>query len=162
MSKGFDPQIEEQIRSKKDQEVEEAKQNPLDVDWDKYAEFVEVMTSKATKEYDSYVERLSELKESGCDVNRLTTAAIGLSAEAGEFQEIVKKILFQGKDWNEANRDHLIIELGDVMWYVMQACKALNVRIEDVVIGNTFKLLKRYPEGTFDVLKSEYRSPDDL
>lgn len=159
MAEGF-KNMEEAVNAKKQAEKETAEK--LEVDWDKYAEFVEVMTSNATKNYDDYTKRLAELKEEGCDVNRLTTAAIGIAAEAGEFQEIVKKVLFQNKPWNQDNKDHLIIELGDIMWYVVQACKALDVRMQDVLIGNTFKLLKRYPEGTFDYLKSEYRAPNDL
>jgi len=161
MSKGFAPKnVEEAVNAKKQKEKEDAV--PLEVDWDKYTEFVEVMTSEPTKNYNAYTSRLTELNEQGCNVNRLTTAAIGLSAEAGEFQEIVKKVLFQNKPWNDANKEHLVIELGDIMWYVVQACKALDVRVQDVLIGNTFKLLKRYPEGTFDYLKSEYRAPNDL
>ena len=91
----------------------------------------------------------------------LLTAAVGISAEGGEFMEIVKKMVFQGKPWNDDNREHLIIELGDVMWYVMQACAALDVSIEDVVAGNVEKLKKRYPGGEFDVYKSENRAADD-
>ena len=75
--------------------------------------------------------------------------------------EIVKKMVFQGKPWNDDNREHLIIELGDVMWYVMQACAALDVPIEEVVAGNVEKLKKRYPGGEFDVYKSENRAADD-
>jgi len=75
--------------------------------------------------------------------------------------EIVKKMLFQGKPWTDDNREHLIIELGDVMWYVMQACSALDVSLEDVVAGNVEKLKKRYPGGEFDVYKSENRASDD-
>ncbi len=161
MSEGFKT-VEDAMKEKMEHEKKVAQQSPLEVDWDKYADFVEVMTSDATKDYESYMKRLDELKGQGCDVNRLTTAAIGLSAEAGEFQEIVKKVLFQNKPWNDANKEHLVIELGDVMWYVVQACKALDVRIQDVLIGNTFKLLKRYPEGSFDFMKSEYRAPNDL
>ena len=90
------------------------------------------------------------------------TAAVGISAEGGEFMEIVKKMVFQGKPWNHDNREHLIIELGDVMWYVMQACAALEcINLEDVVAGNVEKLKKRYPGGEFDVHKSENRAAND-
>lgn len=134
----------------------------LTVDLDKYSKFVQVMTSKPSKEFDSYVERITELKENGCDVSRLNTAAVGIVAEAGEFAEIVKKILFQGKEYNQDNIDHMIIELGDILWYISQAATALGVRLDDILLANTFKLLKRYPDGEFDVLKSEYRAPNDL
>ena len=75
--------------------------------------------------------------------------------------EIVKKMVFQGKPWDDHNRQHLVIELGDVMWYVMQACAALNVSLDDVIKGNVNKLKKRYPGGDFDVHYSENRSIDD-
>ena len=75
--------------------------------------------------------------------------------------EIVKKMVFQGKPWNDDNREHLIIELGDVMWYVMQACMALDVSLDEVVEGNVDKLKKIYPGGEFDVYHSENRAADD-
>ena len=131
------------------------------VDFDKYAIFVDGVTSNPSKDYQSFIESLSSLNAKGANINRLTTAAVGISAEGGEFIEIVKKMDFQGKPWNDDNREHLIIELGDVMWYVMQACAALDVSIEDVVAGNVEKLKKRYPGGDFDVYHSENRAVDD-
>ena len=119
------------------------------------------VTSNPSKDYQSFIESLSTLNGKGANINRLTTAAVGISAEGGEFMEIVKKMVFQGKPWNDDNREHLIIELGDVMWYVMQACAALGVPIEEVVAGNVKKLKKRYPGGEFDVYKSENRASDD-
>ena len=106
------------------------------VDFDKYAIFVDGVTSNPSKDYQSFIESLSALNGKGANINRLTTAAVGISAEGGEFMEFVKKMVFQGKPWNDDNREHLIIELGDVMWYVMQACAALDVSLEDVVAGN--------------------------
>ena len=131
------------------------------VDFNKYALFVDGVTSNPSKDYQSFIESLSVLNGKGANINRLTTAAVGISAEGGEFMEIVKKMVFQGKPWNDDNREHLIIELGDVMWYVMQACAALDVSLEDVVAGNVEKLKKRYPGGEFDVYKSENRASDD-
>ena len=134
--------------------------NSKQVDLEKYAVFVNSVTSTPSQDADAFIYRLQEL---GGDVaiQRLLTAAVGISAEGGEFMEIVKKMLFQGKPWNDDNREHLVIELGDVMWYVMQACAALDVSLEDVVAGNVEKLKKRYPGGEFDVYKSENRSVDD-
>ena len=131
------------------------------VDFDKYAIFVDGVTSDPSKDYQSFTERLDNLDGEGANIQRLLTAAVGLSAEGGEFMEIVKKMVFQGKPWNDDNREHLIIELGDAMWYVMQACSALDVSLEDVVAKNVDKLKKRYPGGEFDVYKSENRSVDD-
>ena len=131
------------------------------VDFSKYALFVDGVTSNPSRDYKSFIESLSVLDGQGANINRLTTAAVGISAEGGEFMEIVKKMVFQGKPWNDDNREHLIIELGDVMWYVMQACMALDVSIEDVVAGNVEKLKKRYPGGEFDVFYSENRKAGD-
>ena len=131
------------------------------VDLEKYADFVDGVTSDPSKDYKSFIESLSALDGKGANINRLTTAAVGISAEGGEFMEIVKKMVFQGKPWNDDNREHLIIELGDVMWYVMQACMALDVSIDDVVSGNVDKLKKRYPGGDFDVYYSENRKEGD-
>ena len=131
------------------------------VDFDKYAIFVDGVTSDPSKDYQSFTESLDNLDGEGANIQRLLTAAVGLSAEGGEFMEIVKKMVFQGKPWNDDNREHLIIELGDAMWYVMQACSALDVSLEDVGAKNVEKLKKRYPGGEFDIYKSENRSVDD-
>ena len=131
------------------------------VDFDKYAIFVDGVTSDPSKDYQSFTESLDNLDGEGANIQRLLTAAVGLSAESGEFMEIVKKMVFQGKPWNDDNREHLIIELGDVMWYVAQACMALDVPFDDVVRGNVKKLEKRYPGGSFSVEKSEVRAKGD-
>ncbi len=112
---------------------------------------------------DEFLEQYTgvELDEKGANIERLLTAAVGINAEGGEFMEIVKKMVFQGKPYNEDNREHMIIELGDIMWYVAQACMALGVTLDDVVARNVQKLLKRYPEGAFDVYFSENRASDD-
>ena len=132
------------------------------IDFDKYAIFVDGVTSDSSKDYQCFIESVSSLSRKGANIERLLTAAVGISAEGGEFMEIVKKMLFQGKPWTDDNREHLIIELGDVLWYVMQACKALEVPIEEVVAGTVEKLKKRYPGGEFDVYQSENRAADDL
>jgi NTP pyrophosphatase (non-canonical NTP hydrolase) len=131
------------------------------VNFDAYIEFVDAVTSDASKEFLALSDRLVELDAKGANIERLLTAGVGINAEGGEFLEIIKKMVFQGKPWNDDNREHLIIELGDIMWYVAQACKALGVSIDDVVAGNVRKLLKRYPEGMFDVYFSENRSEND-
>ena len=131
------------------------------VDFDKYSHFVDAVTSDSSKDFVSLADRLGDLDRQGANIERLTTAAIGIAAEGGEFAEIVKKMVFQGKPWNEDNREHLIIELGDVMWYVAQACMALDVPFDDVIRGNVKKLEKRYPGGSFSVEKSEVRAKGD-
>ena len=131
------------------------------IDFKRYEEFVDAVTSDASKDFVSLADRLGELDREGANIERLTTAGVGLAAESGEFLEIVKKMVFQGKPWNDSNRDHLIIELGDTMWYVMQACMALDVSLDDVIRGNVKKLEKRYPGGQFDVNHSENRRKGD-
>ena len=131
------------------------------VDFDKYSHFVDAVTSDCSKDFVSLADRQGELDREGANIERLTTAGVGLAAESGEFLEIVKKMVFQGKPWNNDNREHLIIELGDVMWYVAQACMALDVSFDDVVRGNVRKLEKRYPGGSFSVEKSEVRAKGD-
>ena len=131
------------------------------VDFDRYTHFVDAVTSTPSKDFKSLINRLGELDREGANIERLTTASVGLAAESGEFLEIVKKMVFQGKPWNSDNREHLIIELGDVMWYVAQACMALDISFDDVVRGNVKKLEKRYPGGSFSVDKSENRKAGD-
>ena len=132
------------------------------VDLSKYAVFVDGVTSDPSKDYQSFVESLDDLDGQGSNIHRLLTAAVGVSAEGGEFMEIVKKMVFQGKPWSDSNREHLLIELGDVMWYVAQACMALGVDFEEVLEMNVKKLEKRYPGGEFDIHKSENRAANDL
>ena len=131
------------------------------VDFDKYSHFVDAVTSDSSKDFVSLADRLGSLDREGAYIERLTTAGVGLAAESGEFLEIVKKLVFQGKPWNADNREHLIIELGDVMWYVAQACIALDISFDDVIRGNVRKLDKRYPGGTFSVERSEVRAAGD-
>ena len=134
----------------------------MTIDFDKYYLFVDAVTSDSSKDFVYLADRLVELDRKGANIERLTTAGVGLAAESGEFLEIVKKMVFQGKPWDEHNRKHLIIELGDVMWYVAQACMALDISFDEVIEGNIKKLEKRYPGGKFDINYSEVRAEDDL
>ena len=131
------------------------------IDFKRYEEFVDAVTSDSSKDFVALADRMGELDRQGANIERLLTAAVGISAEGGEFTEIVKKMVFQGKPWNEDNREHLIIELGDVMWYVAQACMALEIDFDDVIKGNIKKLEKRYPGGSFNIGQSENRVAGD-
>ena len=104
---------------------------------------------------------LEILKEQGVEPSRLLTAATGLAGECGEFNEIVKKCLFQGKAMDEDRIVHLRKELGDILWYIAQACLALNTNIEEIIDMNTVKLESRYPGG-FDAFRSENRKKGDI
>ena len=134
----------------------------MTVDFKKYTEFVDAVTSNESKSSESFSVRLRDLYSEGLPVERLLTAAVGMSAESGEFIEVVKKMIFQGKPVNEENLFHLKRELGDVMWYVAQACMALDTSFDEIVEMNVEKLKKRYPGGEFDVHKSENRVEGDL
>ena len=110
------------------------------IDFERYEEFVDAVTSDPSKDFVYLADRMVELDRKGANIERLTTAGVGLAAESGEFLEIVKKMLFQGKPWDRSNREHLIIELGDVMWYVAQACMALDIPFDEVIETNVKKL----------------------
>ena len=134
----------------------------MTVDFEKYTEFVDAVTSNESKSSESFSVRLRDLYSEGLPVERLLTAAVGMSAESGEFIEVVKKMIFQGKPVNEENLFHLKRELGDVMWYVAQACMALDTSFDEIIEMNVDKLKARYPGGEFDVHKSENRAKGDL
>jgi NTP pyrophosphatase (non-canonical NTP hydrolase) len=133
------------------------------VDTQKYLEFVDAVTSNESKNYYDFAQRIAILQDrDDFPTERLLTAAVGMSAEAGEFTEIIKKIIFQGKPVNEENLFHLKRELGDIMWYVAQACIGLDISLDEVMEMNVEKLVARYPGGEFDVHYSENRKEGDL
>ena len=132
------------------------------VDTKKYVEFVDAVTSNESKNYYDFAQRIAILQEQDFPTERLLTAAVGMSAEAGEFTEIIKKIIFQGKPVTEENLFHLKRELGDIMWYVAQACIGLDISLDEVMEMNVEKLVARYPGGSFDVHYSENRKEGDL
>ena len=132
------------------------------IDFLKYAKFVNAVTSVQSKEHEAFIYRLQELEGEGFHSERLLTAAVGLCAEAGEFTEIIKKTVFQGKPVTEDNLFHLKREMGDIMWYFMQACMALDVSPEEIIEMNVDKLKSRYPGGEFDVHYSENRKEGDV
>lgn len=134
----------------------------MGIDFKRYETFVDAVTSDASTDFVALSDRLVELDGKGANIERLLTAGVGINAEGGEFLEIIKKMVFQGKPWNNDNREHLIIELGDIMWYVAQATQALGVSFEEVIERNVKKLEKRYPGGQFDIYYSENREEGDL
>ena len=146
------------------------------IDLNKYKDFVEEVTSKPSNDLTTFMNRLDQLDGNyevfqeglaagqGPDINvpLLLTACMGLAAEAGEFIELPKKIIFQGKPLDEAAVFHMKRELGDVMWYWINACRALNLDPNDVIAENVKKLEARYPGGSFDAYYSENRKAGDL
>jgi len=144
----------------------------MNVDLNKYKDFVEAVTSKPSNDLTSFMSQLdrldgnfdTETNTHGPDINvpLLLTACLGLAAESGEFVEIPKKIFFQGKPLNDENVFHMKRELGDIMWYWINACRALNLDPNDVINENVRKLESRYPGGEFNVFYSENRKTGDL
>ena len=134
----------------------------MTVDTKKYLEFVAGVTSMPSQDSAILQARIDELVANGADIPHLLTAALGLTAESGEFTEVVKKILLQGKPYNEDNVFHMKRELGDICWYLAQACMALDTTFDEIIEMNVDKLKARYPGGEFDVHKSENRKVGDL
>lgn len=138
----------------------------MNIDLNKYTEFVEAVTSQASNDLTTFINRLDQLdgNDGGPSINipLLITACFGLAAESGEFIEVPKKIIFQGKPLDEAAVFHLKRELGDVMWYWINACRALNLDPNDVIDENVRKLESRYPGGSFDAHYSENRKEGDI
>ena len=129
---------------------------------DRYIEFVNAVTSEESKYGGHFQDRVRDLYSKEFSTHRALTAALGLCAESGEFTEIIKKIIFQGKPVNQENLFHLKRELGDIMWYFIQACILLDTTPEEIIKMNVDKLKSRYPGGEFDVYHSENRREGDL
>ena len=135
----------------------------MTVDTEKYLDFVHDVTSTESLDYAALLTRMNKLElEEDCNLSQLLTAALGLGAESGEFTEIVKKIILQGKPYNEDNVFHMKRELGDICWYIAQACMALDTTFDEIIEMNVDKLKKRYPGGEFNVHQSENRKEGDL
>ena len=125
----------------------------MTVDTEKYLDFVHDVTSAESLDYAALLTRMNKLElEDDCNLSQLLTAALGLTAESGEFTEIVKKIILQGKPYNEDNVFHMKRELGDICWYIAQACMALDTTFDEIIEMNVEKLQSRYPGGEFDAV----------
>jgi len=127
-----------------------------------YAKFVDSTTSDQSKNFLAFIGSTSELEaQDNINVPRVLTAAIGMLAESGEFTEVLKKMVFQGKEFNEDNRFHMKRELGDILWYWIQGCIALGYTPDEVMDENIKKLEARYPNG-FEIIRSEVRADNDI
>ena len=127
-----------------------------------YAKFVDTTTSRESKNFMAFIDSTSKLDvQDNMNLPRVMTSAIGMLAESGEFTEVLKKMVFQGKEFNEENRFHMKRELGDVLWYWVQGCIALGFTPDEVMDENIRKLEKRYPNG-FEVVRSEVREQGDI
>lgn len=127
-----------------------------------YAKFVDSTTSRQSKDFLAFINSTSELEaKDNINVPRVLTAAIGMLAESGEFTEVLKKMVFQGKEFNEDNRFHMKRELGDILWYWIQGCIALGYTPDEVMDENIKKLEARYPNG-FETARSEVSAKNDI
>lgn len=146
----------------------------MPIDLTRYQEFVAKVTSQPSNDLTTFMDTCDRLDANyelfdgemrhGPDINvpLLLTGALGMAAETGEFCEIPKKIFFQGKALNEEAVFHMKRELGDIMWYWVNACRALNLDPDEVIAENVRKLESRYPGGSFDPYYSENRKQGDL
>jgi NTP pyrophosphatase (non-canonical NTP hydrolase) len=135
----------------------------MQIDLNKYTKFVNAVTSRESNSCDDLIRRINELRNTtNVNISLLMTAGIGLASEGGEFNEIVKKTLFQGKPLNEENIFHMKRELGDIIWYWTNACRSLGLDPNEVIAENVNKLESRYPGGKFDAYYSENRKDGDL
>jgi len=132
------------------------------IDLNKYKLFVEGVTSQQSNETEALCNQLQSLEQNGVNMALLITGAIGIASEGGEFSEIVKKCIFQGKPLDDETVFHCKRELGDIMWYWVNSCRALGLDPNEVVAENVNKLKARYPGGEFDVYYSENRKDGDL
>ena len=132
------------------------------VNFNQYSKFVDAVTSDESRDFIAFSDRIVSLDEKGANIERLLTGAVGINAEGGEVMEIVKKLIFQGKPWDDKTIYHLKRELGDVMWYVMQCLLALDSSMDEIVGMNVEKLKARYPGGEFDPFYSENRQEGDI
>jgi len=132
------------------------------VDLNAYMNFVQEVTSSESNAFGAMNKRMEVLSDAGINPALLMTGAIGMASEGGEFAEIVKKCIFQGKPMDDETIFHCKRELGDIMWYWINSCRALGLDPNDVVAENVNKLKARYPGGEFDVFYSENRKEGDL
>jgi NTP pyrophosphatase (non-canonical NTP hydrolase) len=129
---------------------------------EEYTDFVDKVTSESSKSSDKMRERIDYLNSRDIEMSRLLTAGIGLSGEVGEFNEIIKKVMFQEKTFDDVAHEHMKRELGDIMWYVAQACLALKIDLVDVINGNKEKLSKRFPQKQFNEQADANRDLEDI
>ena len=135
----------------------------MKIDLNKYKEFVQGVTSTASNETVELCNRLEALEnQSNVNMATLLTGAVGMSSEAGEFAELIKKCVFQGKEMTDDIKKHLASELGDVAWYWINSCRALGVDPNEVIGNNVEKLKARYPGGEFNAFSSENRAEGDI
>lgn len=133
----------------------------MKADLNKYSQFVEGVTSKISNDHDTFIERVNELGKV-INVPLCITSYTGLAGEAGEFSELFKKVIFHGKEFTPEVKAHAAKELGDIIWYWTNACRALDLDPNQIISDNVDKLVSRYPGGVFSVDASQNRKEGDI
>jgi NTP pyrophosphatase (non-canonical NTP hydrolase) len=136
----------------------------LQIDLKKYSDFVNAITSETSNNAEALIARIKALQTESpsLNVSLALTSATGMCGESGEFSEIFKKIVYHGKPYNEETKAHAAKELGDVIWYWTNACRALGLDPNQVIADNVTKLEARYPGGKFSAAASELRAAGDI
>ena len=136
----------------------------MSINLNEYSNFVSNVTSRESNFLKDFIDRLENVKTNDSNINMslLITSSLGLSSETGEFNEIVKKIIFQGKEMNQDNLFHMKRELGAIIWYWINACRSLHLDPYDVIDENVKKLKARYSKEEFSVQESENRKINDI
>jgi NTP pyrophosphatase (non-canonical NTP hydrolase) len=134
----------------------------MTADLSRYDTFVAGVTSEVSTSLDLFVNRLHDLQNVGINPVLLLTGSTGLAGESGEFSELVKKLNWHGKELTPEVHKHMEKELGDIIFYWMMSCQAMNLDPNDVIKQNVAKLEARYPEGSFSVERAENRAEGDV
>jgi len=134
----------------------------MHIDLNKYSVFVETITSKESNDIDAMIISLRKLQAAGVNAALISTATMGMNGEAGELSEIFKKVIYHGKPFTEETRAHALKELGDIIFYWTNACRALGLDPNQIIQNNMDKLMARYPGGTFDAHYSANRAIGDI
>lgn len=124
-----------------------------------YSRFVETVTSQQSNEVSLFIDNINKIVD--FNPSLAITGVIGIQSESGELAEIVKKVLFQGKPFTEDTRFHIKRELGDIIWYWVNTCRAFGLNPQEVIQENITKLEQRYPGG-FTAFLSENRRENDI
>lgn len=91
-------------------------------------------------------------------VSQLLNGTLGLTGEAGEVSDLIKKGIFHEKG---IDLEHLKKELGDCAWYLAMICDACGFTLDDVMQINIDKLKARYPQG-FDTYRANHKQEGDI
>lgn len=103
-------------------------------------------------------DKLETITNDTYDIGGVLNGCLGLTGEAGEVSDMIKKWIFHKK---ELDAEHLKKEIGDVMWYVAMICESMEFNLDEILQMNIDKLKARYPEG-FDTARANNRAENDV